>query len=116
MKANIWLLCLALIWVFFACGQKTDEPEVWVEAIEGVRYVMNLETPLKGTVLLEVEKRLEIDPYEHEEVGLRHFQAVKDTDGEVILFNVNDAEAERFTGVCSLHGRPDLGYRGKKAG
>jgi hypothetical protein len=98
MKGNIWILFLASVWVFVACGQKTDEPEVRVEVIEGVRHIMNPDTPLKGAVLLEVERQLEIDPYEHEEVGLRYFEGVKDEDGEVILFDVNDAEAERFTG------------------
>ncbi len=98
MKRNIWILCLVLVWIFVACGQKKDEPEVRVEVIEGVRHIMNPETPLKGTVRLELEKKLEIDPYEHEEVGLRYFEGVKDKDGEIILFDVNNAEAERFTG------------------
>jgi hypothetical protein len=93
----IWIFCLSLVWIFVSCGQKTDEPEVRVEMIEGVRHVMNPDAPLKGTVLLEVEKRLEIDPYEHEEIGLRYFEGVKDKDGEVILFDMNNAEAERFT-------------------
>ncbi len=74
-----------------------DEPEVRVEVIEGVRHVKNPDTPLKGAVRLELGKKLEIDPYEHEEVGLRNFEGVKDKDGEVILFDMNNAEAERFT-------------------
>ena len=98
MKRNIWILCLVLIWVGAACGQKEDEPVVHVEVIDGVRHVMNPETPLKGTVFLELEKKLEIDPYENKDVGFSYFDAVKDTDGEVILFSVNEAEAERFTG------------------
>jgi len=97
MKRNIWILCLVLIWIVAACGQKKVEPEVQIEVIDGVRHVMNPEMPLKGTVLLELEKKLEIDPYDHEEVGFSYFDAVKDTDGEIILFNANDAEAERFT-------------------
>ena len=70
MKSNTWILYLALVWIFVACGQKTDEPEVLVEVVEGVRHIMNPETPLKGTVVLELEKKLEINPYEHEEVCL----------------------------------------------
>lgn len=97
MKKNTWILCLLLLWIFAACGQKADELKVQVEVIDGVRHVKNPDTPSKGTVLLELEKKLEIDPYEHEEVGFSYFDAVKDSDGEVILFSVNDAEAERFT-------------------
>mgnify|MGYP001068819073 CR=1 FL=1 len=38
------------------------EKSVQVETIEGVPHVMNPEKPLKGTILLELEKKLEINP------------------------------------------------------
>ncbi len=44
-----------------------------------------------------MEKQLEINPYEHEEIGLKSFDAVKDKTGEVILFDVYNSETERFT-------------------
>jgi len=59
---------------------------------------MNPETPLKRSISLELEKKLEINPYEHEDFDLRYFYAVKDKDGEIILFDVNDSKAQRFTG------------------
>lgn len=97
MKKNIFLLCLILAVILFGCGKKAKEQQVQVEVIEGVRHIMNPETPLKGSVSLELEKKLEINPYEHEDFDLRGFRAVKDKDGEIILFNVNDSKAQRFT-------------------
>lgn len=92
MKKLIFLtLVLSL---FFYCG--TKEQEVEKTMIDGVAHIMNPEKPLKGEVQLDIEKTLEINPYQHEEVGLRWFYFVRDTDGEVILFNPNNAEAQRF--------------------
>jgi hypothetical protein len=89
---------LILIFMVSLAGcKKTEEESVQIEVIEGIPHVMNHDLPLKGTVLLELGKQLEINPYEREEIGLRSFDAVKDMDGEVILFDVNNSEAERFT-------------------
>ena len=55
--------------------------------------------PLKGTVVLEVEKILVINPYEQEDVGMRFFFSVKDKNGEIILFDPNRSEAHRFSGT-----------------
>jgi hypothetical protein len=81
------------------------EKSVQVEIINGVPHVMNPGKPLKGTVLLELEKKLEINPYEHEEIGLKYFDAVKDSDGEVILYDANTSEAELFTKNGEYTGR-----------
>ena len=97
MKRNIFLVCLILILSLFGCGKKAKEQQVQVEVIEGVRHIMNPETPLKGSISFELEKKLEVNPYEHEDFSLRHFYAVKDKDGEIILFDVNDSKAQRFT-------------------
>jgi len=97
MKTNIFLLCIILAVILFGCGKKSKEQQVQVEIIEGVRHIMNPEAPLKGSISLELEKKLEINPYEHEDFGLRYFYAVKDKDGEIILFDVNNSEAQRFT-------------------
>jgi hypothetical protein len=98
MKRNIFLLCLILALILFGCGKSTKEKKVRVEVIDGVRHIMNPEAPLKGSISLELDKKLEINPYEHEDFDLRYFNAVKDKDGEIILFNVNDSKAQRFTG------------------
>ncbi|MGD8535674.1 MAG: 6-bladed beta-propeller [Candidatus Aminicenantes bacterium] len=58
---------------------------------------MNPEKPLKGTVLLDIEKTLEINPYKFEEVGFKHFRFARDADGEVILLGINQTEVHRFT-------------------
>ena len=96
MVRKVFCLSLVLAAVFFGC-KKAEEEAVQIEVIDGIPHVMNPELPIKGTILLEVEKRLEINPYEHEEIGIKYLYAVKDMDGEVILFDVNNAEAERFT-------------------
>jgi len=98
MKKNVFLLCLILVVILFGYGKKSKEQQVQVEIIDGVRHIMNPGTPLKGSISIELEKKLEINPYEHEDFGLRYFYAVKDKDGEIILFDVNNSEAQRFTG------------------
>ena len=64
--------------------------------IDGVAHIMNPEKPLRGEILLEIEKTRELNPYQHEEVGLGWFDFVRDKDGEVILFDSNNPEAQRF--------------------
>ncbi len=101
-KKPIYVFLMILL-IFPVCTEK--EKSVRIETIDGVPHVMNPEKPLKGTVHLELEKKLEINPYEHEEVGLKYFDAVKDSDGEVILFDANTSEAERFTKNGEYRGR-----------
>lgn len=64
--------------------------------VDGVAHIKNPEKPLKGEVLLDIEQTLKINPYQYEEVDLGWFEFVRDTDGEVILFNPNNPEAQRF--------------------
>ena len=94
--AATWVLSLAIL-MFTGCGKKPDE-RVQIAEIEGIRHVLNPGSPLKGTIILELEKTVEIDPYEHEEVGLKLIQYQRDKDGEIIMFDPNLAEAHRFNG------------------
>ncbi|MFW9972839.1 MAG: 6-bladed beta-propeller [Candidatus Odinarchaeota archaeon] len=64
--------------------------------VDGVVHIKNSENPLKGTVLLDVEKTREINPYQYEEVGLRLFTFIRDENGDVILYDPNKAEAQMF--------------------
>jgi len=89
-------LILILITAFAGCN-KTEKNSVQIETINGIPHVMNTILPLKGTVLLELEPILKINPYENEEIGLKYYHAVKEKDGGVILFDSNNAEAERFS-------------------
>ena len=95
MANKFFYLSLILIVVLSGC-EKTEEETVQIEVIDGIPHVMNLELPIKGTILLEVEKGLEIDPHKYEEVGIRNFNHVRDEDGEVILFDSSQSEAHRF--------------------
>jgi len=92
MKKLIYLILV--ISLFICCGPKQAKVEKIM--IDGVAHIMNPEEPLKGEVTLEIEKALEINPYQYEEVGLSNFSFIKDVDGEVILFDSGRAEAQRF--------------------
>jgi hypothetical protein len=92
MKKLIYFVLVSFL--FICCGPKEGKVEKII--VDGVPHIMNPEKPLKGTVLLDVEKTREINPYIHEEVDLGGFYHVRDTDGEVILFNPNKTEAQRF--------------------
>jgi hypothetical protein len=87
-------LSLILVLVFARC--KKNEEAIQIEVIDGIPNVMNPEVPIKGSILLEVEKILQINPYKHEEIGIRYFLHVRDDDGEVILYDSSQSEAHRF--------------------
>lgn len=95
MANKFFCLTLVLIVVLAGC-KKAEEESVQIEVIDGIPHVMNPERPIKGTILLEVEKGLEINPYQYEEIGIRNFYHVRDDDGEVILFDSSQSEAHRF--------------------
>ena len=97
MIKKFFYLSLILLLAFSGC-KKTEEESVQIEVIDGIPHVMNPELPLKGTVILKLDKGLEIDPYKYEEIGMRTFNHVRDEDGEVILFDSSQSEAHRFDG------------------
>jgi len=96
MAKKFFYLFLILLVAFAGC-KGTGEESVQIEVIDGIPHVMNPELPLKGNVLFDVEKQLQINPYEHKKIGLKSFEAIKNKDGDVILFDVNNSEAERFS-------------------
>jgi hypothetical protein len=99
-KKRIYLILM--ISLFICCGPKEGKVEKVI--IDGVAHIMNPEKPLKGTVQLDIEKTRELNPYLHEDVGLRNFSFVRDIDGEVILFDYK-AEAQRFNRNGEYMGR-----------
>jgi len=64
--------------------------------VDGVLHIKNPKKPLRGEVILDIEKTLDINPYQFEDVGLRSFTFIRDADGDVILFNRSRTEAQRF--------------------
>lgn len=92
MKKLIYLILMLSL--LFYCGPKEETIERIM--VDEVAHIMNPEMPLKGEVLLDIEKTREINPYQFEEVGLRRFSFIRNEDGEVILFDLGMAEAQRF--------------------
>lgn len=82
---------LAVLLALGADGQK-----VRIKEIDGIPHIVNPQKPLKGRIRLEVEKVLEINPYDHEEIGLKYFYFIRDRKGNVILYNPNVVEAQKF--------------------
>ena len=88
-------VCLLVLCFFVLnCGQKPDD-NVQIVMIDGIKHVQNPAEPIKGTVLLELEKQLEINPYEIEDIGIRGLKFAKIMNGDVILHDRK--EAHRFT-------------------
>jgi len=101
MKKLIYLILILSL--FLCCGPKEGKVENVI--VDGVAHIMNPEEPLRGEIKLDIEKTLEINPYIHEEVGLRRFSFARDIDGEVILFDPSRAEAQRFNKNGEYMGR-----------
>lgn len=103
MNRKAFFLILIIISVFFSCGKNLKDSVPFI-MIEGIKHIQNPLEPLRGTVILEVEKKLEINPYEQEDVGLNLFSSVKDKNGDIILFDPNKSEAQRFNSSGEYQG------------
>ena len=103
MNRKAFFLILIIISVFFSCGKNLEDSVPFI-MIEGIKHIQNPLEPLRGTVILEVEKKLEINPYEQEDVGLNMIFSVKDKNGDIILFDPNQSEAQRFSSTGEYQG------------
>lgn len=103
MNRKAFFLILIIVSVFFSCGKNLEDSVPFI-MIEGIKHIQNPLEPLRGTVILEVEKKLEINPYEQEDVGLNLFFSVKDKNGDIILFDPNKSEAQRFNSSGEYQG------------
>lgn len=77
-------------------GTGSSQDKIEYKKIDNVVHVSNPAKPMKGTIQLEAEKVLTINPYDQPDVGLKRFTFNRDDDGAVILFDPNDSEAYRF--------------------
>lgn len=87
------IFVLAFCVFCMGCSQRSED-KVQVVMIDGIKHIQNPAEPIKGTISLELEKQLEINPYEHEEVGMGGFKSAKIMNGDVILYD--RSEAHRF--------------------
>jgi hypothetical protein len=62
------------------------QEKIETKTVGGIPRVFNPAKPLKGTVRLEVEKTLLINPYDQPEVGMKYFFFKRGDDGAVILY------------------------------
>ena len=58
--------------------------------------IENPAKPKHGTIVLEVERILKINPYDFPDFGMRGFSFLRNEDGSVILYNANRTTAHRF--------------------
>jgi hypothetical protein len=101
--SKTWV-CLALSFLAFAaCGKRQDP--VKVVEIDGLRHVQNPAVPLKGAIDLKVEKIREVNPYEVQDVGMRHYGSARSDSGELLLFDLNSGEAHHFSPQGKYLGR-----------
>lgn len=103
MKKKEFLLILVIIIVSINCGKKLEDSVPFI-MIEGIKHIQNPSAPLKGIVTLEVEKKLEINPYDQEDVGMRMIFSVKENNGDIIMFDPNQSEAQRFSSTGEYKG------------
>lgn len=102
------LALLVILLIFSGCGKEGSKQKVEREIVDGILFLLNPEEPLRGKVVLDIEKIREIDPYKIEEFGLRWLDFKRDKDGEVMFFDPNGSEIYRFAS--------DDGYLGKLTG
>ena len=68
----------------------------FVFASSPIPQVENPAKPKLGTIVLEVEQTLKINPYDFPDFGMRSFSFLRGEDGGVILYNANEAAVHRF--------------------
>jgi hypothetical protein len=93
-KAARWIVLVSCVLGLSLILQAQDKIEV--KNIEGVSHILNPAKPLKGTVQLEAEKVLTINPYDQPDVALKYYSVLRRVDGAVILYDPNGAEGHRF--------------------
>jgi hypothetical protein len=95
MKKYLFAGGMSLLLLISFCSRKQLDP-VQVELVDGVPHILNPPEPLRGAVVLEVQKIREIDPYVFDEVGIRTMRFTRSVTGDVILSDTNKPEAHRF--------------------
>jgi hypothetical protein len=82
------LVCLGFV------GDARTQDTIQIHKVEGIVHVLNPGMPLKGTLRLEIEKTLTINPYNQPDVGFGWFSFLRREDGAVILYE--GTEFHRF--------------------
>ena len=116
------ILSLGIIFLFAAAAVAAQD-KVEFKTIDGVPHALNPAKPLKGTIVLEVERTRMINPYDQSDVGMRMIRFSRDGAGNIILYDPNRAEGHRFDamgryiGLLTKKGQgpgefsPQQGYR-----
>jgi hypothetical protein len=96
MRNKLAFLLLMLLWLGIGSSFAVQEKARVVE-INGIRHIQNPAIPAKGTVLLDIEKVLEVNPFDNPDVALRFIFSARLDDGAVILYDINDSKAYLFS-------------------
>jgi hypothetical protein len=96
MRNQFGFLLAMFFWQGCAFGFAGQEKARVVE-IDGVRHIQNPAIPAKGTVLVDIEKVLEINPYDNPDVALKSIFSARLDDGAIILYDINDSKAYLFS-------------------
>jgi hypothetical protein len=111
-KDSHWLILgiclLGLSWNLQA------QEKIEIKKIDGITHIINPANPFKGTIKLEVEPILTINPYDQPEIGLKTIRFSRDDTGNLILFSGNQVEAHRFSAKGNYLG--PLGKQGQGPG
>lgn len=86
MNTKLLFIPLMITFLFIPVGCKNNQ-EVKTVEIKGVKHIQNPDNPIKGIIRLEVEKVLEIDPYQYEGVGLNSLSFKRGNDETVIIYD-----------------------------
>jgi hypothetical protein len=84
------------IGIFTATSLLCAGQDVQLKTTDGVPHAINPAKPLKGTIVLDIERTLTINPYDFPDFGMHSFDFVRNEEGDVILYNSNEGAVHRF--------------------
>lgn len=95
--ASSIVLFLSVLIILVSFSRQEAEWRGTIEEINGVLNLHNPSEPIKGTIVLELEEILRIDPKDYKNISLVNFSKIyKDKSGNVYLFNEEEVKAYQF--------------------
>lgn len=96
-KKTATMLVVMWLFVFFSCSGTDDLPEIRMEIIGGTKNVFNSIEPLRGQIVLDIEKILEIDSTRTESADPLFFDQIDfDGGGGIYLSDSQGLKVHKF--------------------